>query len=133
MSRDLIPTVMGCGCGLGITAAVAVTPGSNLTVGGIAGVVAGLLVAVAFSLLRVGLRLEEPDPDVDDGSGERRVWETRDMQRLSPFDSWANGNSVLPGIDDTREMPKPKLNDSTQVMRADDVYGYNPRHGAGAR
>jgi hypothetical protein len=77
--------------------------------------VAAFVAAGAF--MRWFMAKAERPASGDDGSGERPVWSALDVQdRLSPHSAWTQGDSILPGPDDTREMPKP--DDRTRVYSA---------------
>lgn len=115
MIRDLLPAVMGSGVGVGIAAAVALFPGSDWTVGGVAGAVIGAVTAGAFHALPRHLKFDRPIPGQDDGSGERAVWSSHQTESLSAFAAWAQGDSVLADSDATQEMRKPDLDDRTAV------------------
>lgn len=136
MTPKLKSHLIGGAVGVAVFGALELFPYSSWRVATAAGVVIGAAsVALVRSMLdKTWLLCKQSDPEADDGSGERPVWTAADMQdRLSPHSAWANGHSILRHSEDTQEMPKPRLDDQTHIIRADEVFGRQGRHRAGVR
>lgn len=135
MTPKLKSCLAGGSIGAVVFGALAAFPFAPLEVAVGAGVAIGVpsILLVRSIIDKRFLLGKQPEPDVDDGSGERPVWSAVDVKdRLSPHSAWMNGHSILPHGDDTQEMPAP-FGDQTHILEADRVFGYNPRHGAGVR
>ncbi len=139
MTPTLKSYLLGGSVGVAVFGALELFPYSSWRVAAAAGTVIGAAAVALFrSMLDKDFLLgKQPDPEADDGSGERPVWGPRDMDRLSPHAAWANGNSILPHGDDTQEMPAPGSGDRTRVYNSGlfDLRVSRPegRHRAGVR
>lgn len=119
MNPKLKANLLGAAVGVIVFGALAAFPFAPLEVATTAGVLIGLAsIALIRSLLDPTFLLGEEYARDDDGSGERPVWSSIDVDQLSPFRAWANGDSFLPGPDDTQEMPKPGSDDRTRVYNS---------------
>lgn len=101
----VVPPIMGVGVGVGFGFAAALLGSGDLAAGSV-GVATGLTLTWCFRKLLADTRPALPDGD--DGSGDRPVWTRRETERLSAHHAWLTGQSALPGLGDTREMPRPE-------------------------
>lgn len=104
----MLPTVMGAAVGFGVATAVWFWPGGTPVAAGGAGVALGLLAAGAFRLLPRHLDMTDGQMVDDDGSGERRVWSTRETEQLAPHNAWITAPDERGFLaSDTAEVPAP--------------------------